>query len=61
MAKVAGVKVCSDLLFAFKERCVFMSFARRAVNACVIKGKLPVIKTRDQRGFFGRAYVNAST
>lgn len=47
--KVACVKVFSNFLFAFEEKCV--SFASRAVSACVIKGKLPVIKTRDQRAF----------
>lgn len=30
-----------------------MSYACKAVSVCAIKGKLPVIKTRDQRVFFG--------
>lgn len=33
--------------------CVYQLKARKAVNlVCTIKGKLPVIKTRDQRVFF---------
>lgn len=36
-----------------------MGFAHRAVGVYVIKGKLPVIKTRDQRVFW-TSYVNTN-
>lgn len=48
---LAWLKVVFKSVFAFKERCVFICSVLSAVSTCVIKVKLPVIKTRDERAY----------